>query len=122
MKAKSKTAVGREFESKVRSILESHEHKVIEQNYYCKIGEIDLIAIDNSQGASKKLVFVEARFRKNDHLVNPLESLNSQKRKRLRGIASFFRMTKPMYQQLDCRFDLFIGLDSDVRWIQGIEI
>ena len=122
MKARSKTAVGRDFESKVRSILESHEHEVIEQNYYCKMGEIDLIAIDYTQELKQKLVFVEARYRQNDYLVNPLESLSGQKRKRLRDIASFYRMIKPMYQQLDCRFDLFVGIDSDVRWIQGIEV
>lgn len=122
MMSQSKTGVGREFESRVRAILESHEHDVIEQNYYCRLGEIDLIAIDKREDSNKKLVFVEARYRKSDYHVNPLESLNRKKCKRLRDIASFYRMTNREYQQLDCRFDFIVGVSNDVRWIQGVEI
>lgn len=58
-KAKSKTS-GALAENLACEYLKKNNYKIIEVNFSCKLGEIDIIATDD-----KKLVFVEVKYRKN---------------------------------------------------------
>ena len=39
----NKRAVGKKYESKAKVYLENNGYKIIESNFSCKIGEIDII-------------------------------------------------------------------------------
>ena len=59
---KSKT--GKTGEEKAEKFLKGKKYKIIEKNYRCLYGEIDIIAEHN-----KTLVIVEVKYRKNASMV-----------------------------------------------------
>lgn len=73
---------------------------ILERNYRCPAGEIDLIAREENV-----LVFVEVRTRGSDGFGSPLESVDFSKQRRLREAArAYLRDRRPAYQ--DVRFDV----------------
>lgn len=57
----------------------------IERNFFCRIGEIDLIFVDKDT-----YVFVEVRFRATDTHGNAAESLGKSKLKKVRNSAALW--------------------------------
>jgi len=58
--------------------LEQIGYKILERNFECKQGEIDIIAIDNEE-----LVFIEVKTRTNIKFGTPVEAVNQNKQKHL---------------------------------------
>jgi putative endonuclease len=90
-------------------------YKIVTRNYFCKRGEIDLIA---TQGDD--LVFIEVRSRHSQEALNPLFTLDQRKLNRVIKAAKFYVSGK----QIDCpmRFDVVIvtlGTDPYVEIIQN---
>lgn len=112
---------GQRIESQVARYLVRRGLTLIQRNYSCRQGEIDLVMHDNGQC----LVFVEVRFRRNDHFGSPLESITAAKQTRLRKTASSFLLRHRQYQQLPCRFDAVAvtgnadGKRLHVEWIRN---
>ncbi len=73
--------------------------KLIETNFQCRHGEIDIIMLDK-----KTLVFVEVRFRKNDHFGGGLESITTSKQNKLRRTAELYLQKHSQYE--NARFDV----------------
>lgn len=74
------TEIGREKEEMAcRFLTENEGYRVIERNYRCKYGEIDVIAVDGNV-----LAFVEVRYRRDGSLVSALESVDRAKAAKLR--------------------------------------
>ena len=61
---------GQQIEQQVSRYLQKQGLRLIEQNYQCRGGEIDLIMKEKNT-----LVFVEVRFRKNARFGSALESI-----------------------------------------------
>ncbi|WP_347491584.1 YraN family protein [Desulfoscipio sp. XC116] len=74
--------------------------QVIERNFRCRLGEIDIIA---RQG--KYLVFVEVRARSSASCGLPEESITAAKIKKLQRLAQAYMAIKS-YKNLDVRFDV----------------
>ena len=85
---------------------------LIERNWRCRHGEIDLIAQD---GAT--LVFAEVRMRSGSNFGGAAESVTAAKRARLMAAARLYLTRRP---QSSCRFDVFLveGRSSHVEWIR----
>lgn len=82
-------------------------YRIIERNYRCRYGEIDIIARNN-----KILLFVEVRSKTGDVFGTPAESVTRLKKERLSSsIMSYLESHKGLPQ--DWRLD-FIGIDIDV--------
>lgn len=75
--------------------------RLIENNYSCRVGEIDLIMLDDLQ-----LVFVEVRYRRQSAYGDGLESVDRRKQLKLQKAAAHFLMKRPRYAQYSCRFDV----------------
>jgi putative endonuclease len=69
-------------EKMARDFLKKKGYQVIESNYRCSHGEIDIIARDRDC-----LVFVEVRTRTSLDFGHPEESITLTKKKRLRQVA-----------------------------------
>lgn len=79
MKAQSYThKVGRLGEDLAARYLQSQGYVILERNYRCQGGEIDLVAMDGSC-----LVFVEVRTRRSTRFGTPEESVTPWKKARL---------------------------------------
>lgn len=59
---------------------------IIDRNWRCREGEIDLIAIDEVEGVST-LVFCEVKYRTGTGYGSPLEAITTEKVRRLRRLA-----------------------------------
>lgn len=77
---------------------------IIDQNYTCRGGEIDLIGNDNST-----YLFIEVRFRKHLQYGSPLESVDGKKQKKIITAATHYLQKHRLTDRVNCRFDV-IGL------------
>lgn len=65
---------GAYYENLVAEYLKTQGYEILEKNYRCRIGEIDLIAKEG-----ETLVFVEVKYRRDDKMGNPKEAVDSKK-------------------------------------------
>jgi putative endonuclease len=87
--------------------------RLLERNWRCRHGEIDLIA---EEGGT--LVFAEVRMRSGERFGGAAESLTQAKRARLLAAARLYLSRRP---EAVCRFDVFlVGADgARVEWIRN---
>lgn len=74
--------------------------RVIQQNYTCKAGEIDLIMQDKNY-----LAFVEVRFRQTSHYSSAVESITKGKQTKIIKTAKYF-LSQTKQWHCPCRFDV----------------
>jgi len=79
--------------------------KIIDRNFRCPLGEIDLIAQDG-----KTIVFVEVRSRQLDGICSPEESITVTKRRRVARAALWYLKQRGL-QNCNARFDVVA-----IRW------
>ncbi len=75
-------------------------YKILERNYRCSRGEIDIIAKDK-----KEIVFVEVKTRRNTHYGKPVESITFQKKKHIYDTAKYYLYIKKLCDKF-IRFDV----------------
>ena len=81
--------------------------KLVAMNFHCRYGEIDIIMLDK-----KTLVFVEVRFRKNNHFGGGLESITTGKQNKLRKTAELYLQKHSQYE--NARFDV-VSMSKNVQ-------
>jgi putative endonuclease len=111
-----KTAMNRagvRAEDLCAELLRASGMRVIERNWACRHGEIDLIAEENGT-----LVFAEVRMRSSSGFGGAAESITEAKRGRLLAAAKLYLSRKP---EAVCRFDVFlVGTGpSRIEWIRN---
>src|SRR3954469_8807467 len=86
--------------------------RVIERNWRCRHGEIDLIA---EEGGT--VVFAEVRMRSRASFGGAAESVTEAKRARLLAAARLYLSRRP---EAACRFDVLLveGEPSRIEWIR----
>ncbi|MGH1541837.1 MAG: YraN family protein [Arenicella sp.] len=99
------------------NFLEKRGLKLVQQNFHCRFGEIDIIMQDQ-----QTLVFVEVKFRQSTDYGHPLESITADKLTKLKKTASYYLM-KNKLDAVACRFDV-LGLSGDlstptINWIKN---
>lgn len=108
--------LGKNGEAEALKFLEKNGLKLIEQNYHCRQGEIDLIMRDQ-----ETLVFIEVRFRKNSLYGSPLETVDHKKQAKIITTTQHYLSRNPSSRQI--RFDV-IGLSPnrngiDIQWAKN---
>jgi len=104
---------GKLAEDQACQYLQKQGLKLIEKNYRCRSGEIDLIMLDQ-----KTLVFVEVRYRAKNDYGSALDSVDQSKIQKLISTANHYvskhQPDRPM------RFDV-IGFDASLKpnWIEN---
>ncbi len=98
MKRKEIGAVGEEA---ARKFLKKRGYKILETNFRCPLGEIDIVARHR-----KELVFVEVRSRTGGELGEPEESITSKKMRKLRKLADFYLKTRASKPPQSWRIDV----------------
>ena len=81
--------------------LENKGFKLIEKNFNCRLGEIDLIMKDNDS-----LVFVEVRYRRSNNFGSGAESVTANKQSKLIKTASLYLQQHDKYNKYPARFDI----------------
>lgn len=92
---------GHDCEQQAAQWLSQQGLHILEKNYRCRQGEIDIIALDQEQ-----LVFVEVRFRASSHFGSAAESIDQRKQAKIRMTAEHYLSCHREHQQRDARFDV----------------
>lgn len=105
-------------EKLARDFLGKNGYKILETNYRCPGGEIDIIARHQDT-----LVFVEVRTKRSRQFGSPEESITPAKMERLRTLAAHYWQTHDNLPQL-WRIDVIaiqLGQNQQVSRIELIE-
>lgn len=109
--------LGKKAEQFAANYLKQKGLKLIERNFRCRHGEIDLIMHEQQQ-----LVFIEVRLRNHEKYVSGAESIDYYKQQRLIHTAQYYLKIKQNSGQI-CRFDVLdLHQQSGIfktRWIQN---
>ena len=84
-----KKNLGQEGEKIAIKYLQRLGYTIIEQNFRCKSGEIDIIAKEEEQ-----IIFIEVKTRTSNRYGEPIESVNSIKQKHIVSTASYYVFLK----------------------------
>lgn len=103
-----KQILGKEGERIAENYLRKKGYRLVERNYRCPVGELDLIALDR-----RVIVFVEVKTRSDDRFGVPLESVHRHKQRKMIKAALFF-LTKHRLDHREARFDV-IGISLGGR-------
>ena len=102
---KNRRQSGAHYERAAGYYLEQLGCEVLEYNYRCRAGEIDLIARDGEY-----LVFCEVKYRANGGSGNPLEAVDGKKQRTIFKCAMHY-MAEHHMRNVPCRFDV-IGIEG----------
>ena len=97
---RNKRATGTLYEKKAGKYLENCGYEILEYNYRCPFGEIDIIARDGEY-----LVFCEVKYRSNLKKGSPLEAVTPKKQRTISKCALYYITGKGIYD-IPCRFDV----------------
>jgi putative endonuclease len=96
----AKLRLGKEGERIAEGYLRKKGYTLVERNYRCKGGELDLIVLDH-----RVVVFVEVKTRTGHGYGSPFEAVEYHKQKRMIRAAQVFLSEKNLHQR-DARFDV----------------
>lgn len=94
-------AAGTALEQLAARWLSARGLQLIESNYHCRLGEIDLIMRDTDT-----LVFVEVRYRSRSHFISPVTSVDARKQRKLIRVATVYLQHRGLTDRVPCRFDV----------------
>lgn len=102
--------IGTAYEERAAEHLRDLGYRILERNFRCRLGEIDLIAEE-----AGVLVFLEVKYRKSSQFGNPAEAVTPAKQKTICRVADFYRMSRGISENHSCRFDVAAILGEKVQ-------
>jgi putative endonuclease len=114
-KRTEKRIKGDDKERLAEEYLVAKHFTLIERNFICKRGEIDLIMKDQDY-----LVFIEVRYRETQEFGGALASITAGKQKKLRRAAEYYLLQHFGNTPPPCRFDV-VGIEGqdEIMWIKN---
>lgn len=109
-----RVSVGRAFEEKASAFLEEQGVRILERNFRCRQGEIDLVGIHEVC-----LVFVEVKYRRNERSGMPEEAVGAGKQMKICRVSDYFRIRNKNYQDMQVRYDVVAIGGEEIRWYKN---
>lgn len=103
---------GHAAEQLAATFLQQKGLTLLEKNFRCKHGEIDLIMRDG-----KTLVFVEVRLRSNPNFGSAAMSIDQSKQNKLTRTAEYYLQT---HGDSACRFDAVLMQSIDINAVEWV--
>lgn len=92
---------GRRYELFAANYLQEQGYQILEQNFCCRQGEVDIIAREG-----RYLVFVEVKYRRDLQNRAPAEAVDFKKQQKIRRAAQYYLYKKRCGEEAPCRFDV----------------
>ena len=99
--------IGRRYEAKAAEFLEKQGYFILERNFQCRQGEIDLIGKEGEY-----LCFIEVKYRGSSSYGTPLEAVTKAKQRKISRTALYYLMKEGYPEDTPCRFDV-VGMVAD---------
>ncbi len=96
---------GAAYERAAGRYLETLGYEILEYNYRCRLGEVDIVARDGEY-----VVFCEVKYRSDNRKGNSLEAVDRRKQQTIFRSAMYY-LTEKHLADVPCRFDV-IGIDG----------
>lgn len=107
---KSTKLKGDEAEALVSQWFVVQGYTIVQRNFRCRNGEVDIIVSHENT-----LVFVEVKFRESGGVETLFHSINPMKRKRIIHCAEVFLAAEPQWENFKIRFDVvFVGIQEGI--------
>lgn len=107
-------SIGTYYESVAVKYLEGLGYKILERNFRCKTGEIDIIAKDG-----KYIVFTEVKYRKNTLSGYAREAVGIKKQKTIYRCALYYLSKNGLSEYDCCRFDVIAICKDSLHHIKN---
>lgn len=104
--------LGNDKEVLAASYLESRGVTILERNFRCRQGEIDLIARDGEY-----LVFAEVKFRRTKEKGSALEAVGPAKQAKICRVTDYYRMLHGFGDTVCVRYDVIGIQGEEILWI-----
>ena len=105
----SREELAKKGEQIAADFLEEKGFEIIERNYRYGHGELDIIAVDPSDGFT---VFVEVKTRQNLYCDVPEYAITKSKQRQVKKVAELYLYDKEI-ENVNCRFDVIAILLED---------
>lgn len=92
--------------------LQKHKYKILERNFRCRYGEIDIIAVNGNF-----VCFIEVKTRGNDKFGLPRESVTDYKRQKIVRVANYWQYCNDAVG-MPVRFDVVEVMQGEVNIIK----
>lgn len=110
----NKRQTGSRYEEEAAAYLTAQGYRVLERNYRCRQGEIDLICRHG-----RYLVFLEVKYRARETMGSPGEAVDSRKQERIRKSAAYYLYSHRLPEDTPCRFDVVGILGNKIELMQN---
>lgn len=114
----NKRSIGRDYEEKASAYLKESGFRVLERNFSCRQGEVDIIGIHKREH-KPELVFVEVKYRRNKASGYPEEAVNLKKQEKICRTADYYRLCHPAYGSMQVRYDVVTICGEHLQWYQN---
>lgn len=120
----NKRLTGSAYEKLAGEYLEKSGLEILEYNFRCRVGEIDIIAKEKTIESGKEtltIVFVEVKYRKNSKNGHPAEAVSYYKQKKISSVANYYRAYRQnkIYNNVNYRFDVIAILGDEITWYKN---
>lgn len=106
---------GRDAEDRALAYLQRHGLVLVERNWCCRGGELDLVMRDGGC-----LVFVEVRHRSGSAFGGAAASITPAKCRRLQRAAALYLQCHRL-DRMPCRFDAVLSQGNDaLQWLKNV--
>lgn len=92
--------LGAAGEAAAADFLSRQGYTILERNYRCPAGEVDLVALERGT-----LVFVEVKTRRRNDFGSPFEAVDARKQRRMERAAVHYISHRRLHSR-DARFDV----------------
>lgn len=110
----NKRETGAAFEQRAVEFLQQKEVRILERNFRCRQGEVDIIGKHKDY-----VVFFEVKYRKDNQKGSPQEAVSFSKQKKICKVADYYRMIHKMGEFTAIRYDVIAICGEELTWIQN---
>lgn len=105
---------GNKYEDLAAAYLENHGMHILERNFRCRQGEIDIIGLHE-----ECLVFAEVKYRKTNTSGTPEEAVGERKQCKICYASDYYRLFHPNLNKKQVRYDVIAILGEQLTWYQN---
>lgn len=110
----NKRELGSRYEDTACRFLNEQGYVILDKNFRCKTGEIDIIAKNDGY-----LCFIEVKYRSGSEFGLPSEAVDGRKRKRIVLTALSYMNYRRLSPDTPCRFDIVVILKDKYSLIKN---
>ena len=111
----NKRAIGTIGEYISCEYLKEHSYDIVERNFYCREGEIDIVAKDNNRNP-EEYCFIEVKLRSSEKYGRPASAITEIKKKHFLNASKYYIYKKRMINKI-IRYDVIEVYKKQEKYI-----